>query len=232
MFSLYPTMQLLILQFSSVHCLISIVNKRADMNFIIYPMRQWGGAENLVNTQLLWQCYDENSQSILNLLTVQGDYFLSCENVSRQQRIVIFFVNEQSTLNTRKRPCSTTKFENQQKKTWLIIEVVYTTYQSCLIFFFAVPILACVVSVRRGGKGKRRALAREDRTREDRVPSPSRAHFDFPPFLRPATRAIPIHVHDLSYIHTLVTLQVSTWGYREAGNVVSQVEKCYALSPH
>ena len=35
--------------------------------------------------------------------------------------------------------------------------------------------IACVVVVRRGGKRERRALAREDRTREDR------AHFDFPP---------------------------------------------------
>ena len=50
--------------------------------------------------------------------------------------------------------------------------------------------VACVAGVRRGRKEERRAReAREDRTREDRVPSPSRAHFDFPPFLRPATQA-------------------------------------------
>ena len=48
--------------------------------------------------------------------------------------------------------------------------------------------VACVAGVRRGGKGKTHAReAREDRTREDRVPSPSRAHFDFP--TRPATQA-------------------------------------------
>ena len=35
-----------------------------------------------------------------------------------------------------------------------------------------------------GGKKERRACeAREDGTREDYVPSPSRAHFDFPPVL-------------------------------------------------
>ena len=51
--------------------------------------------------------------------------------------------------------------------------------------------LACVAGVRRGRKEERRAReAREDRTREDRIPSPSsRAHFDFPHFLRPATQA-------------------------------------------
>ena len=49
-----------------------------------------------------------------------------------------------------------------------------------------------VAGVRRGGKGQRRTReTREDRTWEDRVPSPSRAHFDLPPFLRPATQAIP-----------------------------------------
>ena len=52
-------------------------------------------------------------------------------------------------------------------------------------------LVACVAGVRRGVKGERRAReAREGRTREDRVPSPSRAHFDFPPFLRPVTHAI------------------------------------------
>ena len=56
--------------------------------------------------------------------------------------------------------------------------------------------VACVAGVRRGGKGKRpreAREAREDGTREDRGggPSPSRAHFDFPPSLslRPATQA-------------------------------------------
>ena len=56
------------------------------------------------------------------------------------------------------------------------------------------PSLRCVAGVQTGGKGERRAReAREDRTREDRgrdrVPSSSRAHFDLPPFLRPATQA-------------------------------------------
>ena len=43
--------------------------------------------------------------------------------------------------------------------------------------------IACVAGVQRGGKRERRAReASEDRMREDRgrVPSPSRAHFDFP----------------------------------------------------
>ena len=46
--------------------------------------------------------------------------------------------------------------------------------------------VACAAGVRRGGKGGRRASeAGEDRTRDDRGrgPSPSRAHFDFLPFL-------------------------------------------------
>ena len=47
--------------------------------------------------------------------------------------------------------------------------------------------LACVAGVRRGKKEERRAReAREDRTRDA---SPSRAHFDFLPFLRPAMQA-------------------------------------------
>ena len=56
--------------------------------------------------------------------------------------------------------------------------------------------VACVAGVRRGRKEKRRAReAREDQTREfllppTGVPSPSRAHFDFPPILRPATQAM------------------------------------------
>ena len=61
------------------------------------------------------------------------------------------------------------------------------------------PGIACVAGVRRGRKEERRAReARENRTREDRsrVPSPSRsspsrAHCNFPPFLRPATQANP-----------------------------------------
>ena len=45
--------------------------------------------------------------------------------------------------------------------------------------------------VRRSGKGERRAReAREDRTRGDQVSSPSRAHFDFPPFLWPAAQGM------------------------------------------
>ena len=47
--------------------------------------------------------------------------------------------------------------------------------------------LACVAGVRRGRKEERRS--REARTRDDRIPSPSRTHFDFPHFLRPATQA-------------------------------------------
>ena len=49
--------------------------------------------------------------------------------------------------------------------------------------------VACVAGVRRGGKRERWARkAREDRG-SYRGPSPSRAHFDFPSFLRPATQA-------------------------------------------
>ena len=49
-----------------------------------------------------------------------------------------------------------------------------------------------MAGVRTGGKGKRRARkAAEDRTRDarGRGPSPFRAHFDFPPLLRPVTQA-------------------------------------------
>ena len=65
--------------------------------------------------------------------------------------------------------------------------------------------LACMAGVQRRGKGERRAReAREDRTREDRgrdrVPSPSRAHFDFAPFLRPATQAT-YHVLWSRHVH-------------------------------
>ena len=50
--------------------------------------------------------------------------------------------------------------------------------------------LACVASVWRRGKGESRAREeREDGTREDRP------HFDFPPFLRPATQAINIRLN-------------------------------------
>ena len=47
-----------------------------------------------------------------------------------------------------------------------------------------------MAGVRRRGTRKARE-ARKDRTREDRgrVPSPSCARFDFPPFVRPATQA-------------------------------------------
>ena len=58
--------------------------------------------------------------------------------------------------------------------------------------------LACVTDVRRGRKEEKQA--REARERRSDAggsryvpspsrPSPSRAHFDFPPFLRPATQA-------------------------------------------
>ena len=62
-----------------------------------------------------------------------------------------------------------------------------------------------MAGVQRRGKGERRAReAREDRTREDRgrdrVPSPSRAHFDFAPFLRPATQAT-YHVLWSRHVH-------------------------------
>ena len=82
--------------------------------------------------------------------------------------------------------------------------------------------LACVAGVRRGGKGERRASeVREDRTREDcgRGPSPSLAHFDFPPslsttflppFLRPATQARLMYTcHVLQQQNTRHTLTVT-----------------------
>ena len=62
-----------------------------------------------------------------------------------------------------------------------------------------------MAGVGRGGKGERRACeAREDRTREDRGrgPSPARAHFDFPLFLRPATQA---NVTCKPHMYTLLT---------------------------
>ena len=62
-----------------------------------------------------------------------------------------------------------------------------------------------MTGVRRGGKGERRAReAREDRTREDRgVPSPSRAHFDFPPSLSTACLAGYLQYH-LKYALCLI----------------------------
>ena len=67
--------------------------------------------------------------------------------------------------------------------------VLYTLLevQSLTAYYFDTK-LACVACVRSRGKGARQA--RVDRTREDRVLSPSRAHFHFPAFLRTATQAI------------------------------------------
>ena len=43
--------------------------------------------------------------------------------------------------------------------------------------------IACVAGVRRGRKEE------DERVKHEKIASPSRVHFDFPPFLRPATQA-------------------------------------------
>ena len=69
---------------------------------------------------------------------------------------------------------------------WVLVSVQPTkdyTARKQSFTQFLTPQAQQPAGVRRGGKEERRAHdAREDRTREDRVPSPSRAHFDFPSF--------------------------------------------------
>ena len=66
-------------------------------------------------------------------------------------------------------------------------------------------VVACVAGVRRGRKEERRAReAREDRTLEDpSVPSPSRVHFDFPPFLLDRYRYRCLFIWSLIQVHRL-----------------------------
>ena len=50
--------------------------------------------------------------------------------------------------------------------------------------------IACIAGVQMGGKGKDERVKHEKIGRgRIAVPSPSRTHFDFPPFLQPATQA-------------------------------------------
>ena len=78
---------------------------------------------------------------------------------------------------------------------WVLVSVQPTkdyTARKQSFTQFLTPQAQQPAGVRRGGKEERRAHdAREDRTREDRVPSPSRAH----PFPRPATQTTSTAKH-------------------------------------
>ena len=88
----------------------------------------------------------------------------------------------------------------------------------CSVHLTTSELIAYVAGVRRGRKEERRAReAREDRTREDRGrASPSRAHFDFSPFLRPATQAselivsvLPLGVFAIPVFHIVSSHQLA-----------------------